>query len=116
MVTFHTHTDDTVWKAISHAKRRGMLDALADGPKSTGEIVELFPTIGRTGVLKHISVLKAADLIHVRREGRVRWNYINTAPIEKMCSRWITNHVRGLQASATRLKRLAEAANQEEKE
>ena len=62
MVTYSFQTHEQVWKAIADGKRRSILDALATGPKSTGQLVELFPTIGRTAVLKHIGILHDANL------------------------------------------------------
>lgn len=108
MVTYQTQADDRIWKAIADGKRRQILDALTEGSKSTGEIVNLFPNIARTTVLKHIGVLEDVDMILVRREGRMRWNHINPAPIQTACSRWISKHVEGISASALRLKALAE--------
>lgn len=49
-------------KAISAPIRRQILDSLKSGPKSAGEIVELFHLSGAT-VSHHLSVLKKASLI-----------------------------------------------------
>ncbi len=108
MVTYSIQPIDRIWKAISDSKRRQILDALADGPKSTGEIVELFPSIGRTTVLKHMGVLEDVDLILVKRQGRIRWNYLNPMPIRHACSRWVSKHVDGITRSVEQLKTLAE--------
>lgn len=113
MVTYGTHSSDRIWKAIADGKRRTILDALSDGPKSTGELVDLFPAIGRTAVLKHLDILQSADLIRVRREGRVRWNQINVAPLQAVCSGWLLRHVEGVTTSIQRLRNLAEQHKQE---
>lgn len=108
MVTQYSNAADEIWKAIADGKRRKIVDALAAGRMSTGEIVQLFPSVGRTGVLKHISVLEKADLIIVKREGRVRWNYLNPAPIKRACNPWVRKHVERISSSIARLKKIAE--------
>ncbi len=108
MVTYKETSNDQIWKAISDGKRRTILDALSVGPKSTGELVDLFPQIGRTAVLKHIDILQSADLILVKREGRVRWNYINIQPLQAACSGWMLRHIEGVVSSIEDLKTLAE--------
>lgn len=111
MVTSYSAIEDRIWKALADGKRRRILDELSRGPKSTGDLVKLFPTIGRTGVMKHIQVLETARLIEVRREGSVRWNYLNPEQIAKTCSPWIQRHIEGLTTSIAHLKALAEPPN-----
>lgn len=97
-----------IWKALSDGRRRLIVEALATGPKRTGDLVELFPEIGRTGVLKHIEILTQGGIIQVRREGRTRWNHLNSQPIEAVCSSWVAQHIDGMKRSAARLKQMAE--------
>ncbi|WP_298466808.1 helix-turn-helix transcriptional regulator [uncultured Erythrobacter sp.] len=107
-MTYQFHQDDQVWKALSDGRRRMIVEALATGPKQTGELVDLFDDIGRTGVLKHIEILTEGNIIHVRREGRARWNYLNPEPIKAVCSSWVVRHIDGVKASADKLKQIAE--------
>ncbi len=113
MVTYNNQTQDSVWKALADARRRSILDALSGSPKTTGDIVHLFPDIGRTAVLKHLDILQQADLILVHREGRTRWNYINIAPLQAVCSGWLLHHVKGVTSSIERLKMLVEDDHEE---
>jgi len=39
--------------------------------------------------MQHLKVLEDADLVIVRRAGRVRWNYLNPLPIKHIHDRWI---------------------------
>jgi DNA-binding transcriptional ArsR family regulator len=39
-----------------------------------------------------LSVLEKADLVIVKREGRLRWNYINPLPIKELHDRWIGSY------------------------
>jgi DNA-binding transcriptional ArsR family regulator len=110
-VTYQFSHDDLIWKALSDGRRRQIVEALADGPKQTGALVELFPDIGRTAVLKHIAILTEGNLIRVVREGRARWNHLNPEPIEATCNSWVVRHITGMKSSATRLKHIAEKEN-----
>ena len=100
---------DLIWKALSDATRREILDALAERALSTGELVARFDGHSRTNVMKHIDVLVRADLILVRREGRKRWNYLNPVPIQVVCDRWVSRHVKHMASSLTKLKQHVEA-------
>lgn len=102
---------DRVWKALADSKRRAILDALSDGPKTTGQIVEAFPELSRTGVMKHLDVLEAANLVLVKREGRVRWNSLNPFPIQRIYDRWVAKHIQGISSAASRLKDRVESQN-----
>ena len=107
-MTYQFSQDDLIWKALGDGKRRLIVEALATGPKQTGELVDLFRDIGRTGVLKHIEILTEGDIIHVRREGRTRWNYLNPEPIKSVCNGWVAQHIDGMKKSAAKLKQIAE--------
>ena len=96
--------NDGIWKALADSTRREILDLLSARAYTTGELVEHFEHLCRTNVMKHIGVLVKANLIVVRREGRVRWNYLNPVPIQAVCDRWVSRHVRKMASSLTRLK------------
>ena len=95
---------DGVWKALADPTRRGILDLLAEEPRTTGQIVEAFPRLSRTGVMKHLDLLEQAGLVVVRRAGRCRWNHLNPMPIQRIHDRWVSHHVRGTAAALSRLK------------
>ena len=80
---------DKVWKALSDATRRSILDLLRGGPKTTTEIVAEFPDMTRFAVMKHMDVLRDADLIVTRSEGRRRVNSLNAVPIRRIYERWM---------------------------
>jgi DNA-binding transcriptional ArsR family regulator len=81
--------NDRIFKALSHHRRREMLDALKDNPQTTGWLCDAFPDIDRCTVMQHLKVLEEADLIIVRRRGRERWNHLNPLPIRDIHERWI---------------------------
>ena len=80
---------DRVWKALSDATRRSILDLLRQGPRTTTEIVATFPHLTRFGVMKHIDVLREAGLILTREDGRQRINSLNVVPIRQIYERWV---------------------------
>ena len=100
--------DDRVWKALADPTRRALLDALAEAPLTTGELVERWPSLCRTAVMKHLDVLEAAGLLVVRRQGRLRWNHLNPVPIQAIHERWVSRHVAGTASALLRLKRHVE--------
>jgi DNA-binding transcriptional ArsR family regulator len=80
---------DRVFKALSAATRRDILDALKDKPQTTGELCARFPVLDRCTVMQHLRILEGADLVIVKREGRERWNHLNPLPIKHIYDRWI---------------------------
>lgn len=81
--------DDLIFRALAAPVRRQILDALRDTPQTTGELCARFPDLNRCTVMQHLGVLEEADLVLVRRVGRVRWNYLNAIPIKRIHDRWI---------------------------
>ena len=82
-----------------------MLDLLKSGPRTTGELCEKFSDLNRCTVMQHLGVLERAGLVLVKREGRLRWNYINPLPIKQIYDRWIGRHAQGAVELLARMKR-----------
>ena len=80
---------DPVWKALSDPTRRTILDLLRDRPRTTTEIVERFSQLSRFGVMKHLEVLRKAQLVSTREAGRQRVNSLNVVPIRQIYERWV---------------------------
>jgi DNA-binding transcriptional ArsR family regulator len=80
---------DPVWKALSDPTRRTILDRLRDRPRTTTEIVEMFPNLSRFGAMKHLEVLRQARLVSTREDGRQRVNSLNVVPIRQIYERWV---------------------------
>mgnify|MGYP000216637447 CR=1 FL=1 len=90
---------DRVFKALAKDIRREVLDALREGPKTTGELVMLFPDVSRFAVMQHLKVLSRAKLVVVRKSGRERHNFLNVVPIQQLYERWVGRYA-GLWAGA----------------
>ncbi len=106
--------NDEIWKALADGTRRQILDVLSERPSTTGELVARFDHLCRTNVMKHIEILVKASLIVVRREGRTRWNYLNPLPIQSVCDRWVSRHVKRMASAISRLKEHVEERERNE--
>ncbi|CAN7554496.1 ArsR/SmtB family transcription factor [Aminobacter sp. LjRoot7] len=96
--------DDNVFKALAHPRRRLMLDVLKDGAQTTGALCERFDDMDRCTVMQHLKVLEEADLVVARREGRERWNHLNSLPIKEIHDRWISEYASHAMSILDRLK------------
>jgi DNA-binding transcriptional ArsR family regulator len=89
-----------IFKALADDKRREILDLLKASPKTTGDLCDHFKRrLDRCTVMQHLGVLEAAGLLIVRKEGRVRWNYLDAVPIKNVYDRWLgplTHHATGM--------------------
>ncbi|MFT5424095.1 MAG: DNA-binding transcriptional ArsR family regulator/uncharacterized protein YndB with AHSA1 [Phycisphaerales bacterium] len=113
-------TDDTqemgqerVWKALSDPTRRGILDELRDGPRTTGDLASVFCGLSRYAVMKHIGVLEEAGLLLATKEGRQRWNHLNAVPLRQVYERWVGKFGDAWASSSVRLKEAAQRREQE---
>jgi len=64
-------TADEALKAIAEPRRRAILRLVADDELAAGEIAAAFD-VTRTAISQHLTVLKNAGLLTVRREGTRR--------------------------------------------
>src|ERR1051325_4965323 len=87
-----TYDQDLVFKALAARRRREILDLLKNEPKTTGDLCEQFKEFDRCTVMLHLSVLEKAGLVIAKREGRRRWNYLNSVPIHEIYDRWINKY------------------------
>ncbi len=70
-------------KALSDPIRREILNLLKEGRMSAGEIVERFDVTGAS-ISRHLSVLKDADLIRDKREGKFIYYELNASVLEEI--------------------------------
>lgn len=76
-----------VFHAIAHPGRRAILVLLKTGEKTASELAEPFH-VSFAAVSQHLGVLKDADLISERREGRQRIYRLQPTPLENV-ARWV---------------------------
>lgn len=100
-----SRADEKVFKALADRRRRRILDLLKSEGRTTGELCSRFPELDRCTVMQHLAVLERAGLVIVKREGRLRWNYINPLPIKEIYDRWISPYASGAVELLARMKR-----------
>ncbi len=96
---------DLIFRALGDSRRREILDLLKHRARTTGELCEQFDGLDRCTVMQHLNVLEKADLVIVKREGRLRWNYINPVPIKELHDRWIGSYADTAVELLARMKR-----------
>jgi len=70
-------------KALSDPIRREILNLLKKGRMSAGDIVDHFSVTGAS-ISRHLSVLKDADLIRDKREGKFIYYELNASVLEEI--------------------------------
>lgn len=76
-------------KALSDPVRREILNLLKCGRMSAGDIVDRFEISG-AAISRHLSVLKDADLIRDKREGKYIYYELNASVLEEIML-WIAD-------------------------
>ena len=75
-------------KALSDPIRREILNLLKAGPMAAGDIAAKFDVTG-AAVSRHLSVLKEAELIRDKRDGKFIYYVLNASVLEEIML-WIT--------------------------
>ncbi len=93
-----------MFKALADDTRRELLDALfARDGQTVVALCERFPDMTRFGVMKHLAVLEAANLVTTRREGRTKLHFLNPVPIQQLADRWIGKYAQRFSQAMTGL-------------
>lgn len=104
--------DDAAFKALADPTRRRILDALRDrSGQSLSELEALIceeAGMTRFGLMKHLKVLAAADLVMTERSGRQTLHYLNPVPIRLIHDRWISKYTQTKVAALSDLKQRLE--------
>jgi DNA-binding transcriptional ArsR family regulator len=85
-----------VFEALAAPARRAILDVLCDRDGQTlFEICTRLTmrhslTLTRQAVSQHLDVLEGAGLLRTRREGRYKYHYVDTSPLDAIVKRWRT--------------------------
>jgi DNA-binding transcriptional ArsR family regulator len=84
-----------VFKALADPTRRRILDELTERNGQTlFEIRSRLATkhqlqSSRQAISQHLDVLESASLIETRRDGRYKFHYLNSGPLERIADRWL---------------------------
>ena len=79
----------TTLRALSDPIRRDILNLLKSGPMAAGDIAAHFDVTG-AAVSRHLSVLKEADLIRDKRDGKYIFYELNASVLEEVLL-WISD-------------------------
>lgn len=74
-------------RALADDSRRTILETLADGPATAGELAALLP-IARPGVSRHLRVLREAGLVEVRQQAQQRIYSLRPQPLAEI-DQWL---------------------------
>ena len=83
-------TLDLTFGALSDPIRRAILDRLADGAATVGEIARPFD-VSRPAISKHLRVLERAGLVRRTRDGRVSRCALDAAPMRE-AAEWVEHY------------------------
>lgn len=100
---FTGNQQQPVWRALFHPTRRQIIRLLQEKSRTTGELSNFFD-VSRYAVMKHLQVLEQADLIHVRREGRLRWNVLNPGRLQEVPADYLRDGDNEEDDAASRMK------------
>ena len=61
-----------VFEAVAEPSRRALLDVLAEGERTAGELVATLPNLTQPAVSRHLRVLREVGLVEVRPDAQRR--------------------------------------------
>ena len=93
--------DSTVWTALVDPNRRAVLDLLAQGELSVGELVERLG-LTQPQTSKHLKVLREAGLVRVDQRAQRRIYAVDPTPMAEL-DEWLAPYRRLWNASLDRL-------------
>ncbi len=104
LLTHRAERLDDVFHALSNGPRRSMIDALAHGERTVGDLARPFD-ISLAAVSKHLKVLEGAGLVERRVEGRTTICRLRPTPLAEV-REWIATYERFWSTRLDRLERL----------
>lgn len=87
--------------ALAEPRRRDLLEAIGSGEATVSDLVDRVG-IGQPQASKHLGVLRAVDLVHVRAEGKRRWYRVNGEALRPVHD-WVGSFERTWNARLDRL-------------
>jgi DNA-binding transcriptional ArsR family regulator len=79
-------------EVLAEPTRRRIVELLAEGERSAGEIASEFPT-SRPGISRHLRVLREQGLVRTREDGQRRLYSLDPAPLEEL-DEWLERYRR----------------------
>lgn len=98
------------FRALADETRLGLLSTLReDGEQRAGDLAARYPLLSRPAVSRHLSVLRAAGLVHARQQGTERWYRLDPGPLQQLDRDWLATYRTMWNEKVARLKTLLEA-------
>ena len=104
-----TATLDRTFFALSDPTRRGILDRLANGPATIGELAAPYG-LTLNGMKKHVGILEDVDLVVTTKVGRARQCQLGSAELHDV-TRWIDSYRNALKQRLDSFAAYVEARN-----
>lgn len=79
-MTLYVNRMDALLEAITDPHRRTLLAALSEGSATVTELAQLVP-IARSGVSRHLRILREVGLVESRRDAQRRIYEVRPAPL-----------------------------------
>src|SRR5215472_17437283 len=97
-----TYSPEAAFGALADPTRRAVLDLRRGGSLSAGSIAQAFP-VTRPAISKHLRLLRRAQLVRERREGRRRIYELSPGPLKAVDS-WLRGYRKFWEMSLADLK------------
>ncbi|WP_091562088.1 ArsR/SmtB family transcription factor [Klenkia taihuensis] len=80
-----------VFAVLADPTRRAVLDLLADGDRTAGDLAQAAPALTQPAVSRHLRVLREAGLVRVRVDGQRRVYRLAPAPLTEVDA-WVDRY------------------------
>lgn len=107
-------TTTDAFNAVAEPRRREILDRLATGERSVGELVELLG-LAQPQVSKHLRVLRQVGAVEVREDGRQRLYRIDARALKPIHD-WVKGYEQMWSQRFTALDAVLEELKREERD
>ena len=104
---------DDVFEILADLTRRRLVEALRNGERSVGELVDQVD-IGQPGVSRQLAILQDAGFVSVRPDGRHRFYALRPEPFLQL-EEWVRSYRQVMQESFGRLEAHLERMKKEVK-
>lgn len=99
---------DLLFHAMASQPRRAILDVIRTNAGCNVNFVVSHFDFSRIGVMKHLDVLEAANLLISQKNGRERSLFFNPVPLQEVHEHWTDQYSRHFAGRLTALKRNVE--------
>jgi DNA-binding transcriptional ArsR family regulator len=101
---------EQLFRALADPTRRRILDLLADrGACTVSELAAAFPDLVRSGISKHLMLLREVGAVTAEKRGRERYYTIDPGTMQAVLRPWVARYERFWDDRLAALKRAAEA-------